>query len=186
MSFSTEELRSWYLCGVRDSECSAFSGGWVRRLSSLAARIHDTPGQWASGCRDMDVLFEGHWFTSSPLPPTTSTTMSQSVSSKNLQAILEHVFMPLRLPQKDAGDDANNEQDVVLCDLILSAAQKYTSFLDEEQQLLWIPVIEMLRHLQKFTTFRDKEKVIAALASMGCGGTSLWRLFCATQILMKR
>lgn len=99
--------------------------------------------------------------------------MSQpAVSSKNLQAILEHVFMPLQLPQKDAGDAANHENDIVLCNLVLSAAEKYTTFLTVEQQLLWTPIVRMLRHLQKFTTFRDKERVIAALGSMGCGGAS--------------
>lgn len=112
--------------------------------------------------------------------------MSESVSNEELQAVFEHVFMPLQLPQEDAGDAANHKHDVVLCDFILHAAQHYGTFLTCEQQSLWTPIIQMLRRLRNFTTFRDKERIINALTNMGYGGTSRWRLLCATQILMRR
>lgn len=94
--------------------------------------------------------------------------------------------MPLQLPQKDAGDADNHKHDVNLCDFILNAAQSYGTFLIGEQLFFWNPIIRMLRHLRKFTTFRDKERITNALTSMGYGGTSRWRLLCATQILMTR
>lgn len=112
--------------------------------------------------------------------------MSESFSNKELQAVFEHVFMPLQLPQKDAGDADNHKHDVNLCDFILNAAQSYGTFLIGEQLFFWNPIIRMLRHLRKFTTFRDKERITNALTSMGYGGTSRWRLLCATQILMTR
>lgn len=105
--------------------------------------------------------------------------MSQpdSLPSQHLKAILYHVFVPLQLPQKDAGDAVNHEVDIALCELILDAAQKYKNLLPEEQQTLWAPIPAMLQHLQAFTTFRDKESIVTALQNMECGGTSHERLY---------
>jgi hypothetical protein len=63
-------------------------------------------------------------------------------NSNALRYILDHVFMPPLLPQKD---DHTEENDVALVESVIDAATDYRSRLHSSQQQRWDPILKMLR-----------------------------------------
>lgn len=110
--------------------------------------------------------------------PTSLDT--DNTSSDDLKAILEHVFLPPQLPQKDAGDPANHRHDILLCRLVHAAAEKYTSLLPLEQRAFWTSICRMYQRMQDFTSARDKKHIVANILSMQTGGETRKPLPCAT------
>ena len=63
-----------------------------------------------------------------------------------LRSIVEHVFMPPKLPQEDPGDQIKQRTDVALCDKLLEAARDFLQVPDvsSSQRSLWIHMIRMM------------------------------------------
>ncbi|KAJ7575497.1 hypothetical protein C8J56DRAFT_974753, partial [Mycena floridula] len=82
--------------------------------------------------------------------------MSQTDS---LHYIVDHIFLPPKLPQ---GDDSSRDNDVALVQLVLEAAYAYQreDFLNDKDRLAWPPIIDMLKHFldtQSTEVFDTKE-----------------------------
>jgi hypothetical protein len=64
--------------------------------------------------------------------------------TKSLHSVIEHVFMPPKLPQLYPSEGAEHEMNVVLCGCLLKAAQEFLQVLPSSQQPLWIQMIKMV------------------------------------------
>jgi hypothetical protein len=65
-------------------------------------------------------------------------------NSKILRSIVEHVFMPPQLPQKDPGEQIEQEINVALCDNLIEAAKDFLDYIPSKQSPLWIRMIKMM------------------------------------------
>jgi hypothetical protein len=93
--------------------------------------------------------------------------MSEPLSMKDLQYLLNHVFLPPKLPQED---DSDQERDIVLCQQIYSAALEFTGFLSQHQQQKWSVVSRMLEMLLHTTCSLDKGPLITNILQLADGG----------------
>ncbi|KAF8492828.1 hypothetical protein F5888DRAFT_1857202, partial [Russula emetica] len=61
-----------------------------------------------------------------------------------LRLVVEHVFMPPKLPQKDPGEQIEREMNVVLCDNLIGAARDFLQDIPSLQRPLWNHMIKMM------------------------------------------
>lgn len=87
-------------------------------------------------------------------------------SSEDLVYILNHVFMPPRLPQEDDHDD---NHDIALCRVICDASQKFAESLLQHQRGLWSTVDQMLQKVLRTTEVRGKDILVDNILSLGDG-----------------
>jgi hypothetical protein len=87
----------------------------------------------------------------------------------SLEFIINHVFMPTRLPQED---DKSYGQESALCQFVLATAMDFFRQLSEAEQRLWRPALTMLDNLTRFSddSAFDKESLRHALSRMRSGG----------------
>ena len=92
---------------------------------------------------------------------------------KHLDYIINHVFLPPKLPQKD---DSDATKDSSLVEELLVALKSFQAHIPEQQRLEWIPCIKMVRNMLQI---RDHfgglvaEEVETTLRDMVDGGTNL-------------
>lgn len=88
-------------------------------------------------------------------------------SSEDLVYILNHVFIPPRLPQEDDHDD---NHDIALCRVICDASQRFAGFLSQPQRGLWSTVDQMLQKVLRTTEVLGKDILVDNILSLGDGG----------------
>ncbi|KAI0279330.1 hypothetical protein BC826DRAFT_1158632 [Russula brevipes] len=74
-----------------------------------------------------------------------SIPTTDNPDSKILRSLVEHVFMPPKLPQKHPGDEIERKANVALCDSLIVAAQDFLQNLPSSQHLLWMSMIKMMK-----------------------------------------
>jgi hypothetical protein len=74
-----------------------------------------------------------------------SVPTTDNLDSKILHSLVEHVFMPPKLPQKHPGKEVERKTNVALCDSLIGAAQDFLQGLPSSQHLLWTPMITMMK-----------------------------------------
>ena len=92
---------------------------------------------------------------------------------KHLDYIINHVFLPPKLPQKD---DSDATKGTSLAEELLVALKSFQAHIPEQHRLEWIPCIEMVRNmLQTRDHFGGlvAEEVETTLRDMVDGGTNL-------------
>lgn len=82
---------------------------------------------------------------------------------EGLKYVVDHVFFPVRLPQKD---DSNIEKDITLCGLVLNQAVAFQACLPLDRAISWDAIIKMLRILRALQSASNVEKD-ELLVSMG-------------------
>ncbi|KAJ8592789.1 hypothetical protein M405DRAFT_879736 [Rhizopogon salebrosus TDB-379] len=99
--------------------------------------------------------------------PQYSRVNRQSTSTvhSSLEYIINHVFCPLKLPQ---GNDHSLENDLALSQEVVDAALAFNDQLSDDNQLLWMSSVKMLRNLKysiRFSTLsaKDVESQISAM-----------------------
>ena len=99
-------------------------------------------------------------------PPDPDSTIFRSV--------IEHVFMPPKLPQEDPGEDIEQEINVALCDNLIDAAQDFLQILLPSQYPLWIRMIKMMEFV-RLTATRPLEgaDLQHILSDMAIAGTPI-------------
>ena len=96
--------------------------------------------------------------------------------NEELNYIVNHVFLPLRLPQKD---DSNVRKDALLTEEVLAALRLLQAHIPTQERSEWIPCIKMVGNMLQI---RDHfgalvaEKVQITLKGMVDGGRSLHTL----------
>jgi hypothetical protein len=92
--------------------------------------------------------------------------------SSILRSVVEHVFMPPKLPQQDPGEQIEQKINVALCDNLIEAAQDFLQNLPSSQSSLWIRMIKMMESARRAATVPFMEaKLQRALSDMEIEGT---------------
>ena len=86
-----------------------------------------------------------------------------------MRYILNHVFLPPKLPQKD---DYDADLDAALCRLVYDAALEFAAFLSESQQGRWSTVSRMLRNMRDSAGVLDNHMLVTNILVLEIGGQS--------------
>ncbi|KAG1894568.1 uncharacterized protein F5891DRAFT_1255076 [Suillus fuscotomentosus] len=76
---------------------------------------------------------------------TTVNRLSKSEDQSSLEYIINHVFLPLKLPQ---GSDQSLENDLVLSEAVFDAAITFSDQLPSDKLRLWTNILKMLNNLK--------------------------------------
>ena len=108
------------------------------------------------------------------------STLASHGSDSVLYSVIQHVFMPPKLPQEDPGEDTEQKTNVALCNNLIEAAQKFLQSLPASESPLWIRMIKTLELVRLAATVpfngADLQRV---LSYMTIGGTSTYLVFCS-------
>ena len=88
-----------------------------------------------------------------------------------LRSVVEHVFMPPKLPDHHPGEETERKTNVALCDALIAAAQDFLRIIPSSESPLWMRIIKMMelaRHTAKAPLKEDRLK--RALSNMALGG----------------
>jgi len=89
-------------------------------------------------------------------------------------SVIEHVFMPPKLPQEAPDEDTEQEVNVALCDNLVEAAQDFIQNVPPSQSPLWTCMIKMIQMARRASTASFKEADLQRVFSeMAIGGTSI-------------
>lgn len=91
-----------------------------------------------------------------------------------LRSVIEHVFMPPKLPQVGQDHGAARELNVAMCDILIEAAQNFLQNLPYSQRPQWghmIKMMELVRRAAKFPL--GIAAVQRTLSDMTDGGASV-------------
>jgi hypothetical protein len=89
-----------------------------------------------------------------------------------LRSVIEHVFMPPKLPQEDPGEDKEQGINVALCDNLIDAAQDFLRLLPPLQYPSWMRMIKMMEFVRRTAAFPLEEANLQrTLSDMAIGGT---------------
>ena len=104
--------------------------------------------------------------------------MSNNPDSHILRLVVEHVFMPPKLPQEDPGDQIKQRTNVALCDNLLKAAQDFLSDVPSSQRSLWMHMIKMMELARRVADAPLEEAGLKhVFLTMAIGGMTLLLTF---------
>jgi hypothetical protein len=91
-----------------------------------------------------------------------------------LRSVIDHVFMPPKLPQADPGEQAEQKTNVALCNSLIVAARDFLHVLPNSQRTSWMPMIEMMELARRAAKVPFKEADLQRdLSSMAIGGSPI-------------
>ena len=61
-----------------------------------------------------------------------------------LHLVIDHIFMPPKLPQEDPGEEVEQGVNVVLCNNLIQAAQDFLPVVSTSERPLWMHMIKMM------------------------------------------
>jgi hypothetical protein len=108
---------------------------------------------------------------------STVNRLSKSKDQPSLEYIINHVLLPLKLPQRS---DQSLENDLFLSQAVFDAAITFSDQLPSDKLLLWTNSLKMLRNLKdsiRFSVMSARE-VESQINAMGTGGLFLSHLHC--------
>jgi len=94
-------------------------------------------------------------------------------SLEDILYVLNHVFLPPKLPQKN-DDDTVTDRDQVLCRLAYNASRDFFTFLPQSQQAQWSTVSRMLKNFLKGARVLDKDVLVTDISHLRDGGQFYW------------
>ena len=88
-----------------------------------------------------------------------------------LHSVIEHVFMPPKLPQEAPDEDTEQKVNVALCDNLIEAAQDFIQNVLPSQSPLWTRMIKAMELVRRATTTSFKEADLQrTFSDMALGG----------------
>jgi hypothetical protein len=101
-----------------------------------------------------------------------SVFASDYPDSEILRLVIDHVFMPPKLPQIHPGKQKEQETNVALCNSLIEAAQDFLQFLPPSEGPLWMQMIKMMELARRAAKFPfDAIDLQRVLSDMAIGGT---------------
>jgi len=95
------------------------------------------------------------------------------LNSKILRLVIDHVFMPPKLPQEYPGKRKERKTNVALCNSLIEAAQDFLQFLPPSEGPLWMQMIKMIELARRAAKAPfNKVDLQRVLSDMDIGGTS--------------
>ena len=103
-----------------------------------------------------------------PSPMSLSLT---DIDSYVLRSVVEHVFLPPKLPQQAQGDEAESRTNVALCHILIDAAAAFRQYLSPSQELVWARMEKMIEYILRAASSplaeADLARVLAGLVVDG-------------------
>ncbi|KAH9038807.1 hypothetical protein EDB85DRAFT_392096 [Lactarius pseudohatsudake] len=75
------------------------------------------------------------------------STSLHDFDSDVLLSVIEHVFLPPKLPQQAPTEEAERGTNMALCHILIQAARAFSRFLSPSQQLSWTHMIKMMESI---------------------------------------
>jgi hypothetical protein len=98
---------------------------------------------------------------------------ADQLDSSILTSVVEHVFMPPKLPQEYPGKETERETNVALCDNLIDAAQQFLQILPSSESPLWMQMIKMIQSARRAAKLPLKDvELQRVLLDMAIGGIS--------------
>ena len=92
--------------------------------------------------------------------------------------VVEHVFMPPKLPQEDPGEQIEQRMNMALCNNLIEAARDFFQDVPASQRPLWEHMIKMMELARRVAKVPLEEAVLQRVFSnMMIGGMSYSSLF---------
>ena len=99
-------------------------------------------------------------------------TAADNLDNYILRSVIEHIFMPPKLPQKHPGEETERKINVLLCNSLIAAAKDFLETLHPSESPLWTRLIKMMELVRRAANTPFKEDVLQrALSDMTTGGT---------------
>ncbi|KAH9033550.1 hypothetical protein EDB85DRAFT_1890221 [Lactarius pseudohatsudake] len=96
------------------------------------------------------------------------------IDSDVLLSVVEHVFLPPKLPQEAPTEEAERETNVALCHILIQAARTFSQGLSPLRQSLWARMIKMMGFIyQAARSPLVEEELTGALSGLAMGDVSV-------------
>ena len=90
-----------------------------------------------------------------------------------LRSVIEHVFLPPRLPQAGPSEETEHKTNVALCNSLVEAARHFLQNVPSSQRPLWMQMIKMMELARRAAKVPFEEADLQHVFSdMTVGGTS--------------
>ena len=66
-----------------------------------------------------------------------------------LRSVVEHIFLPPKLPQAAPEEEAECRTNVALCHILIVAAVDFRQYLSHSQQIVWARMLKMMRSIHR-------------------------------------
>jgi hypothetical protein len=101
-----------------------------------------------------------------------SIPTTDNLDSDILRSVVEHVFMPPKLPQSHPGEETERTTNVALCNSLIEAAENFLTNLPSSETASWIYMIKMMELVRRAASAPWKDDDLQrALSDMVVGGT---------------
>jgi hypothetical protein len=100
-----------------------------------------------------------------------SAPTTDNLDSDILRSVIDHVFLPPRLPRKN-DKETERKTNIALCDSLIEAAQAFLETIPSSESTLWMHMIKMMEFARRAakTPFK-KADLQRVLSDMALGGT---------------
>ena len=94
------------------------------------------------------------------------------IDSDTLLSVVEHVFLPPKLPQEAPTEEAERRTNVALCHMLVQAGRAFLKDLSPVQQPLWVRMMTMMGSIyQAARVPRMEVELVRVLSDLVIGGT---------------
>lgn len=101
------------------------------------------------------------------------SSLIANIHSDVLRSVVEHVFMPPKLPQAAQDHKAERELNVAMCHALIEAARNFLQDLPYSQRSQWGHMIKMMESVRRAAKFPlETAELQRTLSSMTVGGAS--------------
>jgi hypothetical protein len=108
------------------------------------------------------------------------------LESYDLHSVVEHVFLPPKLPQEAQSDDAERGTNVALCRLLIDAAAAFRQYLSPSQELVWASMENMIEYILRAASSPLPEANLAGiLAELDINGELELPLACRMVVYIR-
>lgn len=106
--------------------------------------------------------------------PTQMSIPIADLDSNVLRSVVEHVFMPPKLPQSGQDEKAERESNVAICHALIEAARNFLQNLPYSQRPQWGHMIKMMESVRRAAKFPfETAELQRTLSNMIIGGASI-------------
>ena len=101
-----------------------------------------------------------------------SVPSTDNLDSDILRFVIEHVFMPPKLPPRGPDEETERETNVALCNSLIEAAQDFLKVLPSSESPLWMHMIKTMELARRAAKAPLKEDDLQrVLLDMSLGST---------------
>jgi len=112
-------------------------------------------------------------------PSLTISLSLSDIDSDVLRSVVEHIFLPPKLPQEAPTGEAERKTNVALCHILVQAAAAFYQYLSPSQEFVWTRMERMMKSIQRTATTPPVERELrSAFSDLVVGGGSELPLAC--------